>query len=147
MTIAGIIAGMSATGYDTVEDIVATHTLQYFLQTDGISVVLDLLINHTPIAPVVDNDGHLAGFVGEEEILEALYKGKNVGELKAEDLMKKDRISAVTETASISDVLRLFLEKKLQIVPITRDGRVIKSITKHDLIRAMTGAGLGVEHQ
>ena len=55
------IDGMSATGYDTVGNIVSTHMLQYFLQTDGISVVLDLLTNHTPVAPVVDNYGHLAG--------------------------------------------------------------------------------------
>ena len=141
------IAGMPATGYAKVGDIVSTHMLQYHLQTDGTSIVLDLLTNHTPVAPVVDSKGHLAGFLGEMEILDALRKGKDIGQLKAEDFMKEDRTTVVTETTSIDEVLRIFQDKGLSIVPVTRDDRVVMCVTRHDLIRAMTGAGLGVEKE
>jgi predicted transcriptional regulator len=139
------IAGMSATGYERVGDIVATHMLRYHTQADGSSVVMDILSNHTPVAPVVDDQGHLAGFIGEVEILDALRKGKDIGQLKAEDLMKEDRTSLVTESTPISEVLTRFLDEEVQIIPVQRDDQVIESITRHDLIRAMTGAGLGFE--
>jgi predicted transcriptional regulator len=106
---------------------------------------MDILSNHTPVAPVVDDQGHLAGFIGEVEILDALRKGKDIGQLKAEDLMKEDRTSMVTESTPISEVLTRFLDEEVQIIPVLRDDQVIESITRHDLIRAMTGAGLGFE--
>jgi predicted transcriptional regulator len=49
--------------------------------------------------------------------------------------------------APISEVVKLFQNEDLQIIPIIRDNQVIKSMTRHDLIRALTGAGLGVEQQ
>jgi predicted transcriptional regulator len=119
--------------------------LQYHTQADGNSVVMDLLSNHLPVAPVVDDQGHLAGFIGEVEILNALREGRDIGQLKVEDLMKEDRTSMVTEETPISEVVTRFREEDIQIIPVARDEQVIESITRHDLIRAMTGAGLGFE--
>jgi CBS domain-containing protein len=138
------LPGMSATGYDTVGDIVATHMLRYHTQGDASVVVMDILSNHIPVAPVVDDEGHLAGIIDEVEILDALRKGRDIGQLKAEDLMKED-CTSVTEMTPISEVVTRFQEEELQIIPVVRDGQVIKSVTRHDLIRAMTGAGLGFE--
>ncbi len=139
------IAGMSATGYDKVGDIMATHMVRYHTQADGNSVVMDILSNHTPVAPVVDDQGHLAGFIGEVEILDALRQGKDIGQLKVEDLMKKDRTSMITEETPISEVLTRFQDEGVQILPVLQNDQIIESITRHDLIRAMTGAGLGFE--
>lgn len=97
------IAGMPATGYEIVGDIVGTHLSQYHFQADVSSVVMDVLTDHTSMAPVV------------------------------------------TEQTPISDVLRIFEDKKLLIIPVIRNGQIIESITRHDPIRAMSGAGLGVE--
>lgn len=139
------IAGMSPTVYDRVGDMVATHMLRYHTHADGSSVVMDLLFNHTPEAPVVDDQGPLAGFIGEVEILDALREGRDIGQLKVEDLMKEDRTSMVTEEMPISEVLTRFREEDVQIIPVARDEQVIESITRHSLIRAMTGGGLGFE--
>lgn len=139
------IAGMSATGYSTVGDIVPTHMLIYHAQSEGNTAIMDILSSHAVVAPVVDDDGHLAGFLGESEILHALYSGKDINQVKVEDIMTEDRTSTVTEMTPISEVVTLFQDHELQIVPITREGRVIGSLSRHDLIRALTGAGLGVE--
>ena len=139
------IAGMSATGYATVGDIVTTHLSQYHIQADGNSVVMDMLTSHNPVAPVIDDDGHLAGSIGEVEILNALRSGKDIGQLKIEEIMKENRTSVVTEMTPISEALELFQDEELQIIPVIREKQVIGSLTRHDLIRAMTGAGLGVE--
>jgi CBS domain-containing protein len=57
----------------------------------------------------------------------------------------KEHCTSVTEMTPISEVVTRFQEEELQIIPVVRDGQVIKSVTRHDLIRAMTGAGLGFE--
>lgn len=139
------IAGMSATGYSTVGDIVPTHMSIYHTQSEGNTAIMNILSSHTVVAPVVDDNGHLSGFLGELEILNALCSGRDITQIKVEDIMTEDRTSTVTETTPISDVVTLFQEEELQIVPITREGRVIGSMSRHDLIRALTGAGLGVE--
>ncbi|MGP0593106.1 CBS domain-containing protein [Nitrospira sp. T9] len=136
------IAGMSATGYSTVGDIVPTHMSIYHAQSEGNTAIMDILSSHAVVAPVVDDDGHLVGFLGESEIL---YSGKDINQVKVEDIMTEDRTSTVTEMTPISTVVTLFQDDELQIVPITREGRVIGSLSRHDLIRALTGAGLGVE--
>lgn len=141
------IAGMPATQYEIVGDIVGTHLSQYHFQADASSVVMDILTDHTSVAPVVDDAGHLVGFIGEVEILNALHSGREIGQLKVEDIMNPDRTPVVTEQTPISEVLRNFEDKKLLIIPVIRNGQVIESITRHDLIRAMSGAGLGVEKQ
>ncbi|MDT3779040.1 CBS domain-containing protein [Nitrospira sp. MA-1] len=140
------IAGMSATGYSTVGDIVPTHMTIYLAQSEGNSAIMDILSSHLVVAPVVDDEGHLAGFLGESEILNALYSGKDIRQVKVEDIMTEDRTSTVTEMTPISAVVTLFQDEELQIIPITREGRVIGSLTRHDLIRALTGAGLGIEN-
>lgn len=139
------IAGMSATGYAAVGDIVPTHMSMYQVHSKGDSVLMDILSNHSAVAPVVDEDGHLMGFIGESEILNALHGGTDISQVNVEDIMTEDRTSTVTEMTPISEVITLFQEDELQIIPITRDGCVIGSLTRHDLIRALTGAGLGVE--
>lgn len=139
------IDGMPATGYDTVGDIVGTHLSRYHFQADGSSVVMDMLSDHTSMAPVVNDKGHLMGCLGEVEILNALRFGKEIGQLKVGDIMSPVRTPVVTEHTPISEVLRLFQNRELLIIPVIRNGQVVRSITRHDLIRAMFGAGLGVE--
>ncbi|MDR4494153.1 MAG: cyclic nucleotide-binding/CBS domain-containing protein [Nitrospirales bacterium] len=139
------IAGMPATGYETVGDIVGTHMSQYHFQADVSSVVMDMLSDHTSMAPVVNNEGHLVGLIGEVEILNTLRVGRDIGKLKVGEIMNPDRTHLVTEQTAISEALRLFQDTELSILPVIRNGKVIESITRHDLIRAMSGAGLGVE--
>ncbi|MDT7043734.1 CBS domain-containing protein [Candidatus Nitronereus thalassa] len=138
-------AGVPPEGYKSVGDIVATHTLQFDSQVDGESIAMEILTNHIAVVPVVDTDGYLEGVVGELEILKALQEGKDLTQMKAKDLMKKEKPIHVTDSTPISDALKILQSEHMPIVPVVEDERVIKSITRHDLIRAMSGAGLGVE--
>ena len=138
-------AGVPPEGYKVVGDLVATHTLQFDSQADAESIVMELLTSHTPDVPIVDTQGHLEGIVGELEILKALQEGRDLTQVKARDLMKKEKPIQVTDGTPISDALKLLQKEHMSIVPVVRENRVIKSITRHDIIRAMSGAGLGVE--
>jgi CBS domain-containing protein len=107
-------------------------------------VAVELLTTHTPGAPVVDKEGKFAGFISEFDILRALAAGKDLNRLAAKDVMAKDRI-AVTDDMSIEEAVKLMEEKRLLNLPIERDGKVIHSLTRHDLLRAWIGLGVDIE--
>jgi CBS domain-containing protein len=107
-------------------------------------IAVELLTTHTPGAPVVDGEGRFAGFISEFDILRALEAGKDLNRLAAEDIMAKDRI-AVTDDTSLEAAVKLMEDKRLLNLPIERNGKVIYSITRHDLLRAWIGLGVDIE--
>jgi CBS domain-containing protein len=107
-------------------------------------IAVELLTTHTPGAPVVDGEGRFAGFISEFDILRALEAGKDLNRLAAEDIMVKDRI-AVTDDTSFDAAVKLMEDKRLINLPIERNGKVVYSITRHDLLRAWIGLGVDIE--
>jgi predicted transcriptional regulator len=110
-----------------------------------LGVAVELLSTHTPGAPVVDETGSFIGFISEFDVLRALEAKKDLNGLTAEDIMAKDRI-AVTDDTSIEEAVRLMEEKRLLNLPVTKNGKVAYSITRHDLLRAWIGLGLDIEN-
>jgi CBS domain-containing protein len=108
-------------------------------------VAVELLTTHTPGAPVVDGEGRFAGFISEFDILRALEAGKDLNRLTAEDIMAKDRISVKDDT-SVDEAVKLMEEKRLLNLPIEKNGRVVYSVTRHDLLRAWIGLGMSIEN-
>jgi CBS domain-containing protein len=107
-------------------------------------VAVELLSTHTPGAPVVDERGEFIGFVSEFDILRVLEAKKDLNQLTAEDVMAKDRI-AVTDDTSIDEAVKIMEEKRLLNLPVKRNGKVAYSVTRHDLLRAWIGLGVGIE--
>jgi CBS domain-containing protein len=107
-------------------------------------VAVELLTEHTPGAPVVDERGEFIGFVSEFDILRALEAEKDLNRLTAEDIMAKDRI-AVTDGTSIEEAVKLMEEKRLLNLPVKKNGKVAYSVTRHDLLRAWIGLGVSIE--
>jgi len=136
--------GVPAGGFKTVGQVHATNSLVFARKQNAMGVVIELLTTHTPGAPVVDKEGKFAGFVSEFDILRALEAGKDLNRLTAEDIMAKDRI-AVTDDTSIDQAVKLMEDKRLLNLPIERDGKVVYSLTRHDLLRAWIGLGVDIE--
>jgi CBS domain-containing protein len=107
-------------------------------------IAVELLTTHTPGAPVVDGEGKFAGFISEFDILRALEAGKDLNRLAAEDIMTKDRI-AVADDTSLDAAVKLMEDKRLLNLPIERNGKVVYTITRHDLLRAWIGLGVDIE--
>lgn len=136
--------GVPVGGFKTVGQIHATNDLVFQRNQNAMGVAVELLSTHTPGAPVVDERGEFIGFVSEFDILRALEAKKDLNQLTAGDVMAKDRIS-VTEDTSIEDAVRLMEEKRLLSLPVTTNGEVAYSITRHDLLRAWIGLGVDIE--
>ena len=136
--------GVPAGGFKTIGQVRATNDLVFTRKQNAMGIAVELLTTHTPGAPVVDGEGRFAGFISEFDILRALEAGKDLNRLAAEDIMVKDRI-AVTDETSFDEAVKLMEEKRLLNLPIERNGKVVYSITRHDLLRAWIGLGVDIE--
>ena len=136
--------GVPAGGFKTIGQVRATNDLVFTRKQNAMGIAVELLTTHTPGAPVVDGEGKFAGFISEFDILRALEAGKDLNRLAAEDIMVKDRI-AVTDDTSFDAAVKLMEDKRLLNLPIERNGKVVYSITRHDLLRAWIGLGVDIE--
>ena len=138
------LPGVQAGGIRTVGQIRATNTLIFHAGQNGMVVTLELLTTHTPGAPVVNDQDEFIGFISESDVLRALKAGKDLSLLTAEDLMVHDRIVVTPET-TIEAAVTIMEEKRLLNLPVKEDGRVVYSVTRHDLLRAWIGLGTSGE--
>ncbi|MCP9439816.1 MAG: CBS domain-containing protein [Nitrospira sp.] len=135
--------GVPAGGFKTVGQIDGTNTLIFHARQNGLAVAVELVSTHTPGAPVVDDQGEFVGFISEFDVLRALESNRDLRQLTAEQIMAKDRI-AVTEDTPIEEAVKLMEEKRLLNLPVRRNGKVAYSVTRHDLLRAWIGLGVGM---
>ncbi len=138
------IQGVPASGFKTVGQIVPTNELKFGRKLNALAAAIELLSHHTHGGPVVDEKNHFIGFISEFDVLRALEAGKDLNKVTVEDVMKKDHISVV-DTTSIKDAVHLMEEKRLLSLPVERNGEVLYTVTRHDLLRAWIGLGLGIE--
>jgi CBS domain-containing protein len=137
--------GVPVGGFKKVGQIVGTNELRFHRSQTGLAVAVELLGSHTPGAPVVDDAGQYIGFISEFDLLKALEANKDLNQLTADVIMAKDRIS-VSEDTTIEEAVKLMEEKRLLNLPVVRTGRVLYTLTRHDLLRAWIGLGLDIEN-
>lgn len=138
------IAGVPESGFTTVGQIVSTNTLKFARKQNALAVAVELLASHTSGAPVVDENNHFVGFISEFDVLRALEAGKDLHKLTADEIMVTERI-AVKDSTLIKDAVRIMEDRRLLNLPIERNGEVVSTVTRHDLLRAWIGLGLGIE--
>jgi predicted transcriptional regulator len=135
--------GVPVGGLKTVGQIVATNTLTFQAGQNGLAIAVELLSTHTAGAPVVDHEGKYLGFINEFDVIKALSLGKELSSLVAEDLMRIGPI-AVHASTTIADAAQRMDEQCVLNLPVEKDGRVAYSVSRHDLLRAWIGLGLGM---
>lgn len=139
MTTLGVPAG----GLKTIGQIDATNPLVFYAGQDGMEIAVALCSTHTAGAPVVDADGRYLGFINEFDVMNILDTGLDLSKLSAVDIMRKDRL-VITPSTTISDAAELMKQHGVVGLPIEHDGLVTYSVTRHDLLRARIGLGVGM---
>ncbi|WHZ14681.1 MAG: hypothetical protein OJF52_001521 [Nitrospira sp.] len=135
--------GVPVEGLNTVGQIVATNLLRFHVGQNGLAIAVALLSSHTAGAPVVDERGIYKGFINEFDLMRTLDAGKDLNMLRAEDIMRTDRLT-VTDQTTISDAFKKMEKYHVLNLPVERNGKVAYSVTRHDLLRAWIGLGLGM---
>ena len=135
---------ISIVGLRAISQVPLTQTLTFQKDENGLSVARQLLTSSLSGAPVVDEEGRFIGFISEFDILSALESSQDIRQLTAEEIMVQDRI-AIPESSSLVNAVRLMKKHHFLILPVERDGKVIGSVTRQDLVRAWITEGLGKE--
>jgi predicted transcriptional regulator len=135
--------GVPVGGLKTVGQVVATNTLTFQAGQNGLAIAVELLSTHTAGAPVVDRAGKYLGFINEFDVMKALALGRELSSLVAEDLMQLGPI-AVHSSTTIADAAQRMDEQCVLNLPVEKDGKVAYSVSRHDLLRAWIGLGLGM---
>lgn len=134
---------LASAGDRPVGEIIGSNTLRFHAGQNGLGIAVLLLSTNTPGAPVIDRKGRFLGFISEFDILKALEAGKDLNRLTAEDLMVKDRV-AVTASTTISEAVKILERNRFLNLPVEKDGVVVACLTRHDLLQAWIGIGLGL---
>ena len=136
--------GIPSEGFTTVGQIVATHSVCFGAEETASAAAVELLSTHLSGAPVVTGDDKFLGFVSEIDLLNAIAGGIDLDQIKVTAIMNPNQIS-VDNATPILEAYKLLVEKHILVLPVIQDGMVVKSVTRHDLLRAYVGVGLGVE--
>ena len=137
------VAGNPAEGYHVVGDIVGTTIRPFKPGDSAMDVAIEMVTSHVGGAPVVGEDYEFLGFINEGDIIRAIDKGLDLKQARARDIMNSAFVG-VKEDTTLSCVARMF-EMGFQILPVVQDGKVVRSITRHDLLRAQLGLGPSVD--
>jgi arabinose-5-phosphate isomerase len=135
--------GVPLGGLHYIGQIDATNSLCFEDTRNGMTVALDLLSTHTAGGPVVDGQGKYLGFINEADVMRVLDQGKDLSKLEAKDIMRKVRLT-VTESTLITKAAKMMEEHHVLSLPVERDGTVLFSVKRHDLLRARIGLGVGM---
>ena len=139
MTMEGVPVG----GLKTVGQIDATNPLVFYAGQNGMEIAVALCSTHTAGAPVVDADGRYLGFINEFDVMKMLDMGRDLSTMRAEEIMRKDRL-VITPSTTISDAAKMMEQHGVVGLPVEHDGLVTYSVTRHDLLRARIGLGVGM---
>jgi predicted transcriptional regulator len=83
------------------------------------------------------------GFINEFDVMRALDRGTDLNKLQAKDIMRKDRLT-VTETTSIAEAAKIMEKQHVTNLPVEQNDKVLYSVSRHDLLRARIGLGVGM---
>ena len=137
------LPGTPAGGYRVVADIVATNMLQFAATDNAMDVAIDIVASHSGGGPVVGTQHEFLGFINEGDIIRALEGGIDLQHSTTQDIMNTAFIG-VTDDTKLSSVARMF-EMGFRILPVVKDGKVTRSVTRHDYLRARLGIGPGID--
>lgn len=127
----------------TVKDIMTEKPFQLSSRAT-VAAALDMLKAHPDIRhlPVID-DEKLVGIVSERDLrsivgyLSGLSKGKQKGEIYLQfsvDYMMTRNVVTVSPYDTLLDVARLFGERKIGVLPVLDDGKLVGIVSYIDLL-------------
>jgi CBS domain-containing protein len=145
----------------TARDVMTTEVCAVRADTPLEEIAQLLATHHISGVPVVENDGRVIGMLSEadlideekraariprtalygffpvpEDVLKEVYHGGK--HLTAGDMMTK-KVATATEDTPVSKLADLMITRRINRVPILRDGKLVGIVSRADLLRALTG--------
>ena len=98
---------------------------------------IDLLIdNRISGAPVLKEDGTMAGIISEKDLMVPLdfFGKKKTGDDCVGEFMAKN-VTTFSEDASIEEVMETLVTQGIKRVPIVKDNKVVGIVSRRDILK------------
>jgi CBS domain-containing protein len=117
--------------------------------------LIEKLMSPYPALPVVDDDLRVLGVVSEYDVFTALKEGRTIHEFSAESLMTCGHAEhgacgspvTVSPSTPIEDIVDIFLQRNVSILPVVEDGKLVGIISRKNIINALAEKGFWPEHE
>ncbi|HUK56875.1 MAG TPA: CBS domain-containing protein [Nitrospiria bacterium] len=83
--------------------------------------------------PVVDGQGMLAGLVSEFDLLKVLMNGREMKDVRAEEIMSRE-VRFIHEETPVDEIIRLLETDHLIRVPVVREGKLVGIVARRDVL-------------
>jgi len=94
-----------------------------------------LLIGNFNGLPVINSSIKVIGIVTAVDILRAIRQGKNLGSIRAIDIMTRNPV-VVKQDTEINEVIDIILQKAIILVPVINDEhRLVGVVSRLDILR------------
>ncbi len=133
--------------FATVGEIKKTNVLSAKTETSAYQVALSLLDSSFQGMPIVDAENRVVGKITENDLLKALLEGKDLEKMEAGEIMQRCPVVIETDTP-MEEAVRYMIELHLLRIPVVdQRGRLIASVTRHDLLRGWLGVWVNDERR
>jgi len=124
--------------FETVGEIKKGNNLFTYADTAIVKVAEDLAHSRWSGMPVVDRENRVIGIVSEQDLLRAFREPRNLNEIKVKEIMTKSPI-VIKEKTSLEEASKIMEDAHIHRLPVVKDGVLIGTVTRHDLLRAWLG--------
>jgi CBS domain-containing protein len=127
--------------FETVGQIKKGNTLLTYEGTPAVKIANDLVYSRWTGMPVVDRDKRVIGMVSEQDLLRALRGKHSLDGVKVEEIMTRLPI-VIKEEITLEEASKMMEDNHIHRLPVVRDGILLGTVTRHDLVRAWLGMGM-----
>jgi len=122
-----------------VKDYMSANKCSFTPDMDILQAIHHMLESHISGGPVIDEHGNMVGFLSEKDrmqvALNAAYQQAGAAG-RVSEFMSPDIITVDIDTA-ILEIAELFLKGSFKRYPIVTDNRLVGTITRQDVLRAL----------
>ena len=124
--------------FETIGDIKLGNPLFTYEDAPASKIADDLLHSRWTGMPVIDRNNRVVGVVSEQDLLRALRGELALDEVEVRTIMTRSPI-VITRDATLEEASKIMERAHIHRLPVVRDGVLIGTVTRHDLLRAWLG--------
>jgi CBS domain-containing protein len=121
------------------KDIMTTELILGHPEMTIEEAIKTLVNNRITGMPVVDDERHIVGVVSEYDIIKSI---DSIDTDRPLDLTRRidfsHKVTQITEDTSLTDILKLFIERKIRRLPVVNQkAQLVGIITRRDIMRVL----------
>ena len=124
-----------------MKNLIAAHIMKFpvfcSLEENTLDQILKkLLVRKISVMPIVSPEKAVLGVISKKDILGHLYRGQNINNLRAGDIIDRDVVTAEVNS-SVKALMRPLIWNDLTCIPVMEHGKLVGIITVHDILKVI----------